>query len=126
VLRLLETAGTAIAGDFPAADSVVRVVGRTRVEGVEVLGPGGRVRRVPCDAVVLIGPLVPDVAIAQQAGCELRSVDGQLCVRVGADGSTTVRGVFASGGVAGFRDEASRAKSGAAAAEGIASFLGVV
>lgn len=125
VLGLIESSGTEIVGDFPDPDKVLRIAGRSRVRGVDVVSGDGRPRRVKCDLVVLLGPLVPYVNLAQQAGCELRPRDGQWYVMTGPDGRTSVDGVFACGSVAGFLDEASRTRSGERAADGIARYLGV-
>ncbi|WP_109211295.1 MULTISPECIES: FAD-dependent oxidoreductase [Microbacterium] len=75
---------------------VVRIVGRPKVEAVEVedLDTGNR-RLVPCDTVILTGDWIPDNELARAAGISLNAgtkgptVDGAM--------RTSVPGVFAIG-----------------------------
>jgi thioredoxin reductase len=50
---------------------VVRVVGRDRVQGVDVVGPDGAGRRLECDVVVLTGDWVGEHELARAAGVGL-------------------------------------------------------
>ena len=95
-------AAVAVAGrallDGPIARSsrVVRVIGRTRVEAVEIehLMTGQR-RMVACDTVVFTGDWVPDHELARLAGIELDR--GHLGPLVDTRLATSVDGVFAAG-----------------------------
>jgi len=75
---------------------VVRVVGRRRVEGIEVAPPGGApVRRIPCDTVVFSGRFVPESALARDAGIALDvRTQGPL---VDQHYHTVLPGIFACG-----------------------------
>jgi thioredoxin reductase len=75
---------------------VVRIVGRDRVEGVDVqdLVTGLR-RHVPCDVVVMTGDWIPDHELARLAGVELDP--GTLGPQVDARLRTSQPGVFAIG-----------------------------
>jgi len=122
VLRHLESLGMTLVADIPDAASVVRIRGRGSVSGIETVDH----RVLACDAVVVEGPLVPDIGLAQQAGCELASSDGVLVVKAGADGRTSEPKVFACGTVAGgMRDQAERISSAQRAADAIAHEIGV-
>lgn len=75
---------------------VVRIVGRDRVEGVDVqdLVTGLR-RHVPCDVVVMTGDWIPDHELARLAGVELDP--GTRGPQVDARLRTSQPGVFAIG-----------------------------
>ncbi len=111
VRRTLEAAGTSILYEVPKPSSVVRVVGRKAVSGIEVR-EGSITRRIRCDSVIQFGPLVPAIEIARQAGCDLVASNGLMAVRVDSNGRTSIPGVFACGGATGLIKEAERISSG--------------
>ncbi len=113
--KTLEALGVSVGGEAHP-EQVVRVVGRKRVSGVDLMGQDGRVRRIRCDLVVEFGPLLPAVGLAKQAGCELASRSGVWSVKVDDDCRTSVPGIFACGGVAGFLRKDERIMSGETAA----------
>jgi len=123
VRRQLEAVGTSIVAELPDPSSVIRVNGRNWVSGIEIReGEGSRDLR--CDVVVHLGPLVPAIDLARQAGCALESSSGLMFVRADADGHTSVPGIFACGGVAGVVSEAERISSGERAAVSILNSRG--
>ncbi len=75
--------------------SVVRVIGRHRVEGVEVAGPDGVVRVIECDTVVFTGDWIPDNELARAGG--LPVVAASRAPLVDTSLATPRRGVFAAG-----------------------------
>ena len=75
--------------------TVARLVGRRRLEAVEVRGVDGRVRSIPCDTVVFTGDWIPDHELAVGAGCALDR--GSLGPAVDTGQRTTAAGVFAVG-----------------------------
>ena len=77
-----------------------------------------------CDTVVPLGPLVPSVELAQQAGCELSVINGLWCVKSDPEGRTSIPGIFASGGVTGLVRNEERIVSGEVAASAIVKLLG--
>jgi sarcosine oxidase subunit alpha len=118
VVRELEACGSRIVGEIRDPRSVSRVLGTRRVRGVETSsGP------IPCDLLVELGPLVPAVELAYQAGCELRAKEGSWIVKVDARGRTSVPGVYACGGVAGFTRSEDRISSAEAAAEEMLKYI---
>jgi thioredoxin reductase len=56
--------------------TVSRVVGRERVEGVDVVGPDGHERRLVCDTVVFTGDWVADSELARSGGLGMLGVRG--------------------------------------------------
>ena len=83
-------------GPLARATKVVRIIGRNRVEAVEIehLVTGQR-RMVACDTVVFTGDWVPDNELARLAGVDLdRGHRGPL---VDTRLATSVEGVFAAG-----------------------------
>ena len=77
---------------------VVRVIGRDRVEGVEIRNlRTGQTRVVACDVVVFTGDWIPDHELARLAGLDLDP--GTLGPRVDAALRTSRDGVFAAGNV---------------------------
>ena len=122
VLRNLEVLGVRLAGDIEDSSRISRVIGGTRVRGVQLASPR---QRMSCDTVVVMGPLLPAVELARQAGCEMTSKDGFVRVKTDVSGRTTVPSVFACGGVAGFISPAERTRSAERAADAIAQELGV-
>ncbi len=76
--------------------TVQRIIGKRRVEGVEVLDEAtGRSRVVPCDSVVFTADWIPDNELAVQLGLEAQP--GSLAPRVDTALRTEVPGVFAAG-----------------------------
>ncbi len=122
ILRNLSALGQTVAGDFENPSDISRIIGRNRVRAVETSGTG---RKISCDTVIVMGPLVPAIELAQQAGCELIAHEGLLTVRTDRSGRTSVRSIFACGGVAGFKETAERISSAERAADAVAKELGV-
>ncbi|NQW72892.1 MAG: FAD-dependent oxidoreductase [Actinobacteria bacterium] len=83
-------------GPIARRSRVVRVIGRTRVEAVEIehLVTGQR-RMVTCDTVVFTGDWVPDHELARSAGIDLDP--GHRGPLVDTALATSVDGVFAAG-----------------------------
>ncbi len=84
---------------------VVRAVGRRRVRSLELRRRGGGPSFVvPCDAVVLAHRRLPGTQLLFQAGAaKVWSPERETYYpEVGADGATSVRGLFAAGTVAGY------------------------
>ena len=125
VLRNLTALGVRVVKEFDHPSSVGRIVGTKSVEGVETSPDGPDSGTVPCDTVVILGPLIPAVELAQQAGCELSHRDGTVTVKVDSHGRTNVSSVFACGSVAGSPDQSERISSGQRAADAISKQLGV-
>ena len=82
---------------FPVLGStrVARIVGRGRVQAVEVVHDDGRRARIPCDTVVLTGDWVPDHELAVLSGAELDAAS--LSPLVDTALRTTAPGVLAVG-----------------------------
>jgi thioredoxin reductase len=74
---------------------VTRIIGRGRVEAVEVVTGAGRRIRIPCDTVVFTGNWIPDHELARRGGLEMDS--GTKGPAVSPDLRTSVPGVFAVG-----------------------------
>lgn len=125
VIDNLEKAKCDIVGESGDPKSALRINGRKRVRSVTVSRKDGSREKVPCDLVILLGPLVPYVSLAQQAGCELKTSGEFWCIKAGEQGTTNLPNVFACGSVAGISSEDGRRVSGALAAAGIARYLGV-
>ncbi len=78
------------------ADATVsRVLGRGRVEGVELRRADGRRRVVDCDTLVFTGDWVPDHELARRAGLAIDP--GTRGPRVDTALRTSLHGVFAAG-----------------------------
>jgi hypothetical protein len=100
--RVETPAGLALVGrtafGFPVARRarVARIIGRDRVEGVELehLDTGARTR-LPCDTVILTGDWVPDNELTRLRGLELG--DGHRGPLVDMALRTSAPGVFAAG-----------------------------
>lgn len=73
---------------------VTRIIGRDRVEAVEV-SHAGRRRLVPCDTVVFTGDWIPDNELARQRGLVIDR--GSLSPVVDTALRTSADGVFAAG-----------------------------
>jgi thioredoxin reductase len=102
--------------------TVARVQGRSRLEGVELAGPGG-IRFVSCDLLVFTGDWIPDNELASAAcldmdpGTQGPAVDTAL--------ETSVPGVFAAGNLVHAVETADvAALGGRHAARGIVRALG--
>jgi sarcosine oxidase subunit alpha len=124
VVRDLGASGIDIVAKIEESASVVRVLGRDRVSGIEILDSGGARRKMGCDLVVSIGPLVPSVELAQQAGCLLEARGGFWQVKIDKTGRTTVPGVYACGGVTGLSSSEDRIASGQIASASIVESVG--
>ncbi len=111
VRKQLDAVRSSIVAEVPDASKVVRVIGGKAVRGVEYLEDGSP-KKVLCELVVQLGPLVPAVELAQQAGCELRNSGGYWVVGTDPEGRTSVPGVRACGGVTGLVREDERISSG--------------
>ncbi len=125
VIDNLVKAKCSVVGESGDPRSVLQVNGRKRVRSVSVSRKDGKRENVPCDLVILLGPLVPYVSLAQQAGCELKAAGEFWCVKAGEQGTTNLPNVFACGSVTGISSEDGRRVSGDLAAAGIARYLGV-
>ncbi len=82
--------------------TVTRVIGRRRVEGVEIsrVGPdrkpvAGSGRHYPCDTLLLSVGLIPENELAKTAGVALSPITGGAVV--GESLQTSVEGIFACG-----------------------------
>jgi len=76
--------------------AVTRILGRSRVEAVELTDlKRGKTERVACDTVVFTGDWVPDHEIARRGGLTID--DGTAAPRVDGGLRTSVPGVFAAG-----------------------------
>lgn len=124
VEREVRSSGGSVVASYDDPTALLRVLGRRCVRGVEARDDTGVIKRVKCDLVVPLGPLVPSVELAQQAGCELAPVAGLWCVRTDRGGATSVPGVYASGGVTGLVKSEDRIASGKVVASTILKSLG--
>lgn len=105
------------------ATRIHRILGRKRVEGVEIIHLGtGELETVACDAVVFTGDWVPEYEVARSGGLVMDSgthgpqVDGQF--------RTSQPGVFAAGNLLrGAETAATSAMEGRRSAEYISEFL---
>jgi hypothetical protein len=104
--------------------TVRRIVGRGRLEGVEVADARtGAARFVPCEVVVFTGDWIPDHELARLAGLAMDS--GTRGPAVDTTLSTSLAGVFAAGNLVHAAETADvAALSGRHAARHIAAFLG--
>jgi NADPH-dependent 2,4-dienoyl-CoA reductase/sulfur reductase-like enzyme len=83
-------------GPLARATRVVRIIGRSRVEAVEIEHLASGVRRmVACDTVVFTGDWVPDHELARLAGVDLDM--GHRGPIVDTSLATSAEGVFAAG-----------------------------
>lgn len=122
----LESLGCRVVGSCEDPARIARIVGGKRVRSVDVRGDGGKIERWLCDIVVLLGPLVPYVNLAQQAGCRLKPSGEFWVVDTEGAGATSVPTVFSSGSVTGLRSADERVASGKIVAKSISRFLEVV
>jgi pyruvate/2-oxoglutarate dehydrogenase complex dihydrolipoamide dehydrogenase (E3) component len=106
-----------------AASRVTRIVGRERVEAVEVTELGsGAVRRLACDTVVFTGDWIPDHELARRGGLVLDPAT--RAPRVDQSCRTSTAGVFAAGNLVHAAETADvAALGGRHAARAIAAFL---
>ncbi len=123
VRRQLGAVGSMIVAELRDPSSVARVLGRKSVSGAEIR-EGTGTRKIACDLVVHLAPLVPAIELARQAGCSLRNTNGTLSVEVDADGRTTIPGIFACGGTTGLLSETERITSGERAAVSVLNSRG--
>jgi thioredoxin reductase len=117
-----------LAAGFPpvpvlAHSEVTRIVGRSRVEGVEVTPrPDGEARLIACDTVVFTGDWIPDHELARAAGLVLDA--GTLGPQVDAEFRTSAPGIFAAGNLLHGAETADRAaREGRTCAAAMARFL---
>jgi sarcosine oxidase subunit alpha len=80
----------------------VRVEGHQKVHAIEVGDSQGRVERLECDLVALVGPIAPAVELALQAGAAVAFAEAQggYYVRATA-GETAAESIHAAGDVTG-------------------------
>jgi thioredoxin reductase len=106
-----------------AGSEVTRILGRRRVEAVEVTGrPDGATRTIPCDTVVFTGDWIPDHELARAGGLLLDP--GTRGPRVDGLFRTSAAGVFAAGNLLHGAETADHAAlEGRACADAIALFL---
>jgi len=104
------------------ASAVTRIVGRRRVEAVEVTDLGsGAVSTIACDTIVFTGDWIPDHELARSAGLVLDPTRGP---RVDLELRTSAAGVFAAGNLVHAAEAADvAALSGRHAARGVYAFL---
>ncbi len=90
-------AGAAAAYRFPllTGTRVTRIVGRGRLEGVELTRDDGSTRLIGCDTVVFTGDWVPDHELARRAGLAMDA--GSRGPVVDTTLQTSRPGVFAAG-----------------------------
>ena len=90
-------AGAAAAYRFPllTGTRVTRIVGRGRLEGVELTRDDGSARLIGCDTVVFTGDWVPDHELARRAGLAMDA--GSHGPVVDTTLQTSQPGVFAAG-----------------------------
>ncbi|MFJ8233301.1 NAD(P)/FAD-dependent oxidoreductase [Streptomyces sp. NPDC094448] len=95
-LALTLTAGALLRAPVAHRTRLVRIIGRTRVEAVEIehLDTGAR-RTVDCDTVVLTGDWIPDHELARDGGLDLDP--GTLGPLVDTTLRTSRPGVYAAG-----------------------------
>ncbi len=105
------------------ATQIRRVLGRFRVEGVEVVHlPTEKVSVIPCDTLVFTGDWIPEHEIARKG--ELRMDPGTRGPQVDSRLRTSRPGVFAAGNVLrGAETAATSAQEGRKAAQTIKAFL---
>ncbi len=102
---------------------VQRILGRKRVEGVEIrrLDDDG-VEVIPCDAVVFTGDWIPENEVARKGGLEI--APGALGPRIDGQFRTSQPGVFAAGNLLrGAETAATSAMEGRFAAASINQYL---
>ena len=90
-------AGATVRYRFPVltGTAVTEVLGRGRVEGVELLHPGGTREIVPCDTVVFSGDWIADHELARTGGLVMAA--GSTGPSVDTELRTSVPGVYAVG-----------------------------
>lgn len=99
----LAAAGCEVSAVDTAREEVLGARGRVWVRALEVAGPGGKKRSIPCDLVAVAAPPAPASEAPRQHGCrvELRPRAGGFAVVADGEGRTNVAGVFACGEVCG-------------------------
>ncbi len=102
---------------------VRRILGRFRVEGVEVAHLNtGQVEHIPCDTIVFTGDWVPEYEVARKGALIMDS--GTLGPQVDRDFRTSRPGVFAAGNLLrGAETASTSALEGRRAAQSIKAFL---
>lgn len=104
VAQALTEAGAHVVA-LAAGESLVRARGDSRVSSVELKDAGGKVRRVPCDLVVVAERGAPAFELAQQAGAavDFRAELGGFVPQVDEAGQTRAPHVRVAGHAAGAR-----------------------
>jgi len=101
---------------------IQRILGRFRVEGVEVVNAAGEKEAIPCDTVVFTGDWIPEYEVARSGGLLIDS--GTLGPQIDGQFRTSLPGVFAAGNLLhGAETAATSAMEGRFAAGHIADFL---
>lgn len=120
--RALVAAGCDVVTVDARREEVLGARGRVWVKALEVAGPGGKVRRVPCNLVAVAAPPSPASEAPRQHGCkvELRPAAGGFAVVTDGDGHTSVPEILACGDVCG-ATTAERAASAGACAGAVAA-----
>jgi thioredoxin reductase len=117
-------AAAAAAYRFPVLTGtrVTRVVGRGRLEAVELTRTGGSTDLLPCDTVVFTGDWIPDHELARRAGLDVDPASKGVVVDTLL--RTSVPGVFAAGNLRHPVETADVvALDGRAAARSVTAFL---
>jgi sarcosine oxidase subunit alpha len=96
-------------------ERVARAGGGAWVDGVDVIGPDGAQRRVPCDLVAVAATPAPASALPRLHGAEVAWRGGGFSVVTdpAREGATGAAGVFAAGDVTGYLGPAAAAGHGA-------------
>ena len=118
----LQGAGAEVIRVDGVATRILAARGRSWVNGIEVLDPGGaKPRRISCDMVVVAALPAPASELPRQhgAGVTLRPEAGGFACIVGGTGEAA-RGVWACGDVTGFVGPAAAAWQGTAVGEAVA------
>jgi thioredoxin reductase len=102
---------------------VQRILGRKRVEGVEIRHlDDGRIEHIPCDTVVFTGDWIPENEVARKGDLDI--VPGALGPRTDGGFRTSLPGVFAAGNLLrGAETAATSAMEGRFAAASVVRFL---
>lgn len=76
---------------------IKRAIGRNKLRKIEILSGKG-LETIRCDCLITFGPIVPDIELARQLGCEI-STPRNAAPRISVDDrfETSVKGVFALG-----------------------------
>ena len=102
---------------------IKRAIGRNKLRKIEILN-GDWHETIRCDCLITFGPIVPDIELARQLGCEISS-PRNAAPRVSVDDrfETSVKGVFALGCSIGQIDSLKSMRDASVAAEAILNRL---